>query len=129
MMLTDEQLLELFTRVMKCPALIGNKGEVIKNKKANTYAIVFDGYQTLKIKIEVEPVFDMTDDELEDILTLIAVGVPLIPQLISDNSKLKEYIRMVLDSMYNLMDIHRTFNGDRRIKIITEKEYPTVGEK
>lgn len=128
-MLTDEQLLELFADVMKCPALIKSRGEVVKNKKNGTYAIVFDNYQTLKIRFEIEPVFDMTDKELEDILTLIAVGVPLIPQLISDNSTLKEYIRKILDSMYNLMDIHRAFNGDRRIKIVTEKESPTVGEK
>ena len=120
--------LELTELVLKNANFIEAEGDVIKNESTGTYGIVFKG-QTLKVNLDIEPVFDMTDKEMEDLLTLIAVGVPLMATLLSENARLENHVHYLLDALQKVLEIMNDVGKETKLSISIIEDSPTVGEK
>ena len=127
-LLDKETRMKLLSLVLKCPDVIGEEGKAYYNPKDQFYGIEFSG-QTLKIKMEVEPVFDMTDKEVDDMVQLIAFGVPLLGQLLQENAHLRNNVKLLIDTLQDVITIQKEIGDKEVVRVEIAEETPTVGEK
>jgi len=126
----DEQRLDTIKRLAdKCAGLRNAQYTLIKGA-GDTYGIEFEGYQTLKL--EVKPIFDMDDEELDALLNLLAMGIPSMADIIEEIGNLNSEIRALVGAIATVaFTISR--HSNRQIEYYKEAEDNnselTIGEK
>lgn len=130
-MIDKNQILFLKKLLYDCRGIINAESYLIKSDDG-VYGIEFDNYQTLKLTLE--PVFDMPEDEVDSLMNLFAHGLPILSELLDECQRL-EYLRQGLLEAIRTILIAAGDDAQRIKGVIIESEEDeeennlTVGEK
>ena len=124
----DDNKLEYIERLLKkCEGVSGTESRLIKGDNG-TFGIEFEGYQSLRF--EVSPIFDMSDEEVENLLMLIAIGVPFMQSIVNELKSLENAVTALVDAIATVALVSSKHSKQDLEKAVTEeKKAPTVGEK
>lgn len=97
----DRQMKQIYLdHLEKCGAIPYSQPTIINQD--GVYGIEYEGYQTLKVQIE--PVFDMPDEKVDALVSLLALSPPLIKSIIDENEELLGQIQELEDKVNALVD-------------------------
>jgi hypothetical protein len=127
-MYSEEQMNEIVRLINICKDLIDS--EVYVYNEGNVFGIEYEGYQTLKLT--VEPVFDMSENEISALINLMARALPITKHIIEESNRKEAKIEALLDavSTISLIASEKIRRVDR-IEIVESKDDQdiTIGEK
>lgn len=131
-MLDQNKIKFLKSLLNKCEGFISSEANVIKGGE-DVWGIEFSEYQSFQINIK--PIFDMSDEEVNALVNLFAYGLPVLNELVDENMRKDAKIDAMLDAFesYVLISSEKRRNLSNlklvRDESIVNESNLTVGEK
>jgi len=126
----EQQRINKLQQIIKKAKLDLSVPPVVR-QSGNRYGIEFEGNQTFLI--EIEPVFDMTEEQIDAIVNLMALAPVVIPELLDKFQTKDKQVEALVDCVTTVALVaSEKMRGISSIEVMDyedEEDNPTVGEE